>query len=106
MSMNSEEEEIVESFFGENARASELREFKETLQTRLQIVTAEYNAMPDLDGGRAALERKIRELKEQVSVLAEEEAVSSFVEDSVRATLYRPDTGRDDLGADDDGGPY
>jgi hypothetical protein len=103
--MNSEDEEILESFFGENTRARELRELKETLQTKLRIVTAERDAMPELDGGRAMLERKIRELKEQVSVLAEEEAVSTFVEDSVRATLYRPNTGSD-LGPDDDGGPY
>ncbi|MGC4047035.1 MAG: hypothetical protein QM758_24840 [Armatimonas sp.] len=104
--MNSEDEEIVDSFFGENTRASELRELKETLQTRLRIVTAEYDALPELDGGRTTLERKMRELKEQVSVLAEEEAVSSFVEDSVRATLYRPETEGEDLGPDDDGGPY
>ena len=102
---NSEDEEILDSFFGENDRASELRELKETLQTRLRIVTAERDAMPEMDGGRASLERKIRELKEQVNVLAEEEAVSSFVEESVRATLYRPGGGSD-LGPDDDGGPY
>jgi hypothetical protein len=103
--VNSEDEEIIETFFGENARSGELRELKETLQTRLRIVTAERDALPDTDGGRAVLERKIRELKEQVTVLAQEEAVSAFVEDSVRATLFRPDASGD-LGEGDDGGPY
>ena len=50
-----------------------------------------------------ALEQENRELQEQVGVLAQEEAVSRFVEDSVRATLARPaEEGADD----DDGGPY
>jgi hypothetical protein len=91
--MNTEDEEIMDSFFGETSRARELRELKETLQERLKVLLA--------DG--ASSEKKIQELRGQISVLAEEEAVSGFVEESVRATLARPDSG---LGPDDDGGPY
>ncbi len=92
--LKTEDEEILESFFGETSRARELRELKETLQDRLKIILA--------DPGSS--EKKIRELREQINVLAEEEAVSGFVEESVRTTLARPDSG--DLGPGDDGGPY
>ena len=102
--MNGDDDEIVGAFLGENSRADELRELKEILQTRLRIVTGERDGLPPGDGGRVALEKKVRELKEQVRVLAQEEAVSGFVEESVRATLARPESG--DLGEDDDGGPY
>ncbi len=92
--MHSEDEEILESFFGETSRVRELRELKETLQDRLKIILADPNSS----------EKKIRELREQITVLDEEEDVSAFVEESVRATLARPDSG--DLGPGDDGGPY
>jgi hypothetical protein len=93
--VNTEDEEIVASFFGETSRARELRELKETLQERLKVLLA--------DGSGS--EKKIQELRGQISVLAEEEAVSGFVEESVRATLARPEASGD-LGPDDDGGPY
>jgi hypothetical protein len=35
-------------------------------------------------------DKKVEELREQVRVLAEEEAITQFVEDSIRATMTRP----------------
>lgn len=98
-----EEEAILDRFLGEGTRADTWRELRRTLAGRLQALQAERDALPAQEARRAALERKIRELQEQVGVLAQEEAVSRFVEDSVRATLARPaEEGADD----DDGGPY
>ena len=60
----------------------------ESLQARLRDTVAARDAD---DGRRAGLPRhsiaKIRELRAQVEALAQEEAVSQFVEDSVRSSL-------------------
>jgi hypothetical protein len=101
---NREDEEIIEDFLGENARASQLRELIEVLRTRLGFVESERDGLPPGDSGRSGLDRKVRELREQIAALAEEEAVSRFVEDSVRFTLARPEGSASAI--DDDGGPY
>ena len=102
--MHPAEDAILSEFLGDAPRASQLHELVETLRTRLQIFTAERDALPESDPQRKSLDKKVKELKGQLTVLVEEEAVSTFVEDSVRATLSRPAGLSDD--PDDDGGPY
>ena len=104
--MHPAEDAILSEFLGDSPRASQLRELIETLQTRLRVFTAERDALSEDDPQKKALDKKVKEMKGQLTVLGEEEAVSTFVEDSVRATLSRPANFSGDLGPDDDGGPY
>ena len=104
--MHPAEDAILSEFLGDAPRASQLHELIETLRTRLQVYTAERDALPEGDPQKKSLDKKVKELKGQLTVLVEEEAVSTFVEDSVRATIARPAGMPDDLGEDDDGGPY
>ncbi|MBC8102850.1 MAG: hypothetical protein H7Z41_09710 [Cytophagales bacterium] len=98
-------EQVIEEFLGEQPRADHWRSLKETLAERLRdAVVARDEADPD-DLQFLALEKKIRDLREQVRVLAEEEAITRFVEDSVRATLTRPRNFQlgDEFDLDDEG---
>ena len=101
-------EEIVEDFLGGAPRAQQWRAYREALQDRYRdAVAARDSADPD-SPDFVSLEKRVRELREQVQALAEEEAVTQFVEDSVRASLTRPrpfvaPDGEDDYG---DGGGY
>jgi len=81
-----EEEKIIEEFMGDDGRAQQWRAMRESLQDRLKALRAEraLAASPD---AVAALDRRIAQAAEQVRVLETEEAVSQFVEDSVRANL-------------------
>lgn len=84
-----DEEQVIDEFVG-GTRADTWRSLRETLEVRLRDAVAERNALPSNDARRALLERKVRELKEQVAALAQEEIVTQFVEDTVRASLNRP----------------
>ena len=86
----SEQDQVIEEFLEGQPRAETWRSLRETLQTRLEDAVASRDAIEPDDPRRSALERKVRELREQVAALAREEAVTQFVEDSVRASLSRP----------------
>ena len=75
-------ETAVDQFLGERPRAEQLRDWRQTLEDRLKALQAEAKA-----GRGASLETKIAQLKRQIQALREEEAVTQFVEDSVRVTL-------------------
>ena len=80
-----EEEKIIEEFMGDDGRAQQWRAMRESLQDRLKALRAERaTTLPD---AISSLDRRIAQIVEQVRVLETEEAVSQFVEDSVRATL-------------------
>lgn len=83
-------EEIIEEFLDGQPRAAKWREYKEALRTRLAIAREKRDALPESSPERAEWEQKVVELREQVRVLAEEEAITEFVEDSVRASVSRP----------------
>lgn len=104
--MHSVQDAILNEFLGDAPRASQLHELIVTLRERLQAFIAERDALPVGAPQKKSLDKKVKELKGQLTVLVEEEAVSTFVEDSVRATLARPTVVSGDLGEDDDGGPY
>jgi hypothetical protein len=97
---------VIDEFLEGQPRSDTWRELRESLQARLDDARADLAAAPPDDPRRTDLGRRVRELKTQVAALAQEEAVTQFVEESVRASLSRPRSlsGNDD--EDDDGGPY
>jgi hypothetical protein len=101
-----ENEVIVEEFLEGQPRADVWRELKETLLARYKDAVAVRDAMDPDDPAFPAQEKRVREMREQVNVLAEEEAVTQFVEDSVRASLSRPAVPRSAEDVDDEEGYY
>ena len=93
-----ESDQVIEEFLEGQPRAQTWRSLRETLQARLEDAVASRDAIDPEDPRRTILERKVRELREQVAALAQEEAITQFVEDSVRASLSgpRPFGGGDD----------
>lgn len=85
-----DQDRTIEDFLEGQPRAQVWRELRETLADRLGDALAERDALPEDDPARAALDRRVRQLRAQVAALAQEEAVTQFVEDSVRASLSRP----------------
>ena len=83
-------EEVIEEFLEGQPRAQEWAELKEALTGRLRDAIAQRDSLPANDPARAGWEDRIAELREQVAALATEEAITEFVEDSVRASLSRP----------------
>jgi hypothetical protein len=94
---------VIEEFLEGRPRAETWGELRDTLAARLRDAVAERDALPADDPARAALEKRVRALREQVAALAQEAAVTQFVEDSVRAALSRPRPDSD-WGDDEDGG--
>ena len=84
------EDVVIEDFLEEQPRASQWREMRETLQVRLNDALHTRDISAPESRERAAAEKKVRELKAQVAALHTEEAITQFVEDSVRASLSRP----------------
>ena len=81
---------LLDTFLEGKPRAETWQRLKETLQQRLERVRAEHETLDAADPRREGLARKIAELRQQVIALAEEEAITRFVEDSVLATVARP----------------
>lgn len=79
------EEETIRQFLGDRPEAGQLREWRETLETRLRRMVEEQKGAPAAIA--ASMEGKIAQLRRQVEALREEEAITQFVEDSVRVTL-------------------
>lgn len=79
-----DETEAIRDFLGDRPEAQQLREWRETLERRLASLEAEQKK----GGGLSpALTRQLEQLKRQVAALRQEEAITEFVEDSVRVTL-------------------
>jgi hypothetical protein len=100
---DTEREEIVEEFLGDQPRADTWRSYKEALAERLKEALASRDAVAPDSLQYLILDKKVGELREQVRVLAEEEAITQFVEDSVRATMIRPQAFRPGDEFDDEG---
>jgi hypothetical protein len=99
-------EEVIEEFLEGQPRAELWHDLKAALQGRLQAAVEERDAAGPSHPDYAALSERVEELREQVRVLAEEGAITQFVEDSVRASLSRPRRPGVFDDAEDDGGPY
>ena len=81
---------VIDEFLEGQPRADTWRELCETLQARFKDAKAELAGVAEDEPRRAVLLRRVSELRAQVAALAQEEAVTRFVEDSVRASLTRP----------------
>jgi hypothetical protein len=76
--------QAIREFLGDRPEAEQLREWRQTLEHRLASLQAERRRAGEVP---AALAKQIEQLKRQIGVLREEEAITGFVEDSVRVTL-------------------
>ena len=96
------QEQAIDDFLEGQPRAGQWREMRETLSARLKdSVRTRDEILTEGRPAPPALERKIKELREQVAALAQEEAVTQFVEDSVRSSLTRTPEFSFDEGDDD-----
>ncbi len=84
-----DEEEIIDEFLGENPRARELRLMRAALEQRRHVFQKERERAAD-ERARATLNARIAELDRQITALRDEEAITTFVENSVRVTLHKP----------------
>jgi hypothetical protein len=87
---NRDSDAVIADVLGDTPRAAYWRDLRLTLAERLKVATQERDTLPPSSPERSALEKRIEELRHQVHVLATEEAVTQFVEDSIRASLHRP----------------
>lgn len=71
-------EPLIEEFLEGAPRADTWGELRRALALRLEAARTEGNLA------------RIEELEQQVAALAQEEAITRFVEDSVRVSLVRP----------------
>ena len=92
------EDETIREFLGERPAAAELRGWRDALERRLEAL--EGDRTRTTGPAAASLESKIAQLKRQITALQEEEAITQFVEDSVRVTLAM---GAVSQGMDDEG---
>jgi|SRR5579871_3568641 len=89
-----DEEEVIDEFLGENPRARELRLMRAALEQRRAGLRRESERTAD-PAERAKLASRLKELERQIEALQQEEAITEFVETSVRMTLHKPS--REDL---------
>ena len=68
-------EELIETFLEGRPRADSWGELRQALELRLEAAVTEK-------------ERQV--LRQQIAVLAQEEAITRFVEDSIRVSVIRP----------------
>lgn len=83
------EDEVIEEVLGENPRARELRLMRAALEQRWANVRREQQRSVE-ERERAQLGARLKELETQIAALRQEEAITTFVEDSVRVTLHKP----------------
>lgn len=93
--MHIDVDEVIDEFMEDAPRAREWRAMREALQERLKSLRLEIKAATDIETV-IALQRRVSQTQEQIAALKQEEVVSQFVEDSLRVSLARPMTARDD----------
>jgi hypothetical protein len=77
-------EDAVRDFLGEAAPASELRAWREALEHRLDRLRTEAAQDPVTYD---SLRLKIEQTEKQIRALREEEAITGFVEETVRSAV-------------------
>ncbi len=95
-----ETERVIQDFLGEHPRATEWRALRQALSERLLALRRQRRQEGETgaDAPRLhALDLQIGSLDRQVAALETEEAVSQFVENSLRVTLAKsaPDEGEE-----------
>lgn len=91
MSMH-DTERVIQEFLGDNPRATEWRALRHALSERLAAVRLQQRQETEAgaDSTRLrALEAQATTLRRQVAALETEEAVTRFVEDSIKVTLAK-----------------
>ena len=88
-----DEEALVDEVLGANPRAAEIAGWREELEKRLAGFRRELDQAHD-PAAQKLWRRRIEELRAHIAVAAQEEAISRFVENSVRVALHRPDGDR------------
>lgn len=86
--MTADTEQLIDAFLEGAPRADVWQSLRHSLEARLADVRLELATAPE--ARQPALRKKARELEQQVAALHQEEVVTRFVEDSVRATVARP----------------
>ncbi len=89
-----DEEAVIEDVLGDHPRARELRLMRAALEQRLAQMQRE-RARTASNPAQSDLDTRIAETRKQIAALRQEEAITGFVEGSVRATLHR--TAAEDL---------
>ena len=82
-------DEAIEEALGENPRAAELAELIAALYARRETFERELRASAD-EETRKHWDSRIEEVDKQIEVLRGDQAISGFVERSVRASATRP----------------
>src|SRR5437588_12633304 len=88
MGMSDETEEAIEEFLEGKPRAAELAEMIDALELRRQTFTRERASAPN-DAKRKDWDSRIREAENQIRALREEQAITGFVETSIRSAMKR-----------------
>jgi|GEM_PF-411899 hypothetical protein len=83
-------DDAVEEVLEGEPRAAVWHDLREALQGRLADAIAQRDETPKGSPEREEWEVRVAELREQVAALAQEEAITEFVERSVRVALTRP----------------
>ena len=87
--MSIEADPIIDEFFGDNPRAAEWRALREALMDRVRGLRRQRDSETDpIQAGKVS--KQIADLSRQVATLETEEAISQFVEDSIKVSLARP----------------
>ncbi|HET6385016.1 MAG TPA: hypothetical protein VFJ58_16615 [Armatimonadota bacterium] len=81
-----DEERALDQFMEGNVRADRLTELCDALAFRIRALKSDLARDP-APAERKDLEKRLSEARRQLSVLQQEQAISQFVEDSVRVTL-------------------
>jgi hypothetical protein len=77
-----EYEAALDDALGDTPRASELRQLRDALTRRRQMIVADFNVAADPEE-REQLRARLHELDEHISVLDEEARINKFVEDTI-----------------------
>ena len=83
-----DENQAIDSVLGENQRSAELIELIDALDQRRKVVLKEAERTTSAQE-RIRLEAKLAEMSMHLEVLRQEAAISSFVENSVKATINK-----------------
>lgn len=80
------DDEVVEEFMKGNLRADQFQDLCDALKLRIRNM-ADLLERTSNPAERTDLEKRIKQARMQLSVLRQEQAISQFVEDSLRVTL-------------------
>jgi hypothetical protein len=86
--MSDETERAIDEALAGRPRAEELAEMIAALEVRRETFQRERDAAAPAE--RETWEARMREAERQIEVLREEQAITEFVENSVRVTVNRP----------------